>query len=549
MDKHIWIDDFTKKHGRPPRILHIGNIANNAYQNAKMLNQAGCDCDVLCYDYYHCMGCPEWDDADYIGDIGNTNFPAWHKVDLRGFQRPGWFVQAPMQLAVNYLIARRDGQTQKSKRLWRKMERVRRRLTSKPEYAYYKNNLIAPFLYYSSNILRYTKRAFQILFRNPHELRYKVNKTIKRWISRKKGVSPEQEEESKMPPEIAEIYQRAVDDFSKLFPDRESHIEQYLVMHIYSAKIMAPLFERYDIVEAYATCGIFPYLAGYENYVAFEHNTIFEYPQDDDGLSQLSMLAYAKAKAIYLTNVHCVPSAEYITRNVDIPIVYGLHGLDVERVRHLQAVSKESRDTSVFDDLKDAPIFFCPSRHTFDRAKGLFLKGEDMAIRAAAQLRRDGCSFHFVLVDWGGDTQMIKDMITRFPELDSCIVWISPLKKFELHQAYFKVAAVIDQFYWKAFGAIDFEVLCASSAVLISSKANPDFEKMFFSRPLPYLGCDTENDIYCAMRQVILEPEKTRMLAGEGKKWINDCHSAKMIVSKNLEAYAYCDCIKKTGEI
>lgn len=50
-----WLEAFRARHGRAPRILHIGNIANNAYNNAKILNEVGLDCDVICYDYYHIM--------------------------------------------------------------------------------------------------------------------------------------------------------------------------------------------------------------------------------------------------------------------------------------------------------------------------------------------------------------------------------------------------------------------------------------------------------------------------------------------------------------
>ena len=48
----------------PPRVLHIGNIANNAYLNARILNEAGIPSDVLVYDYYHVMACPEWEEYD-----------------------------------------------------------------------------------------------------------------------------------------------------------------------------------------------------------------------------------------------------------------------------------------------------------------------------------------------------------------------------------------------------------------------------------------------------------------------------------------------------
>lgn len=72
------------------RILHVGNIANNAYNNAKFLRRKGVEADVLTYDYFHIMGQPEWEDArfDFVLDEFN---PQWNQVDLQGFQCPSWF--------------------------------------------------------------------------------------------------------------------------------------------------------------------------------------------------------------------------------------------------------------------------------------------------------------------------------------------------------------------------------------------------------------------------------------------------------------------------
>ena len=78
-------------------ILHVGNIANNAYLNSKFLREIGIKSDVLCYDYYHIMGCPEWEDAKIIGDHGNDFNPDWEKVDLNGFKRPNWFFQNSLE--------------------------------------------------------------------------------------------------------------------------------------------------------------------------------------------------------------------------------------------------------------------------------------------------------------------------------------------------------------------------------------------------------------------------------------------------------------------
>src|SRR5439155_5324336 len=102
---------------KPVRILYIGNIANNAYLSAKILNGAGFDCDVLCYDYYHVMGCPEWEDADFTGSV-NENAPKWETVDLQDFQRPRWFAQGPLRVCINYLRARRKGQLFPAGVLW-----------------------------------------------------------------------------------------------------------------------------------------------------------------------------------------------------------------------------------------------------------------------------------------------------------------------------------------------------------------------------------------------------------------------------------------------
>jgi glycosyltransferase involved in cell wall biosynthesis len=77
------------------RILHVGNIANNAYNNAKFLRRKGIEADVLCYDYTHVMAQPEWEDAAFEAQPDEFH-PEWDAMDLGGFQRPAWFLQAEL---------------------------------------------------------------------------------------------------------------------------------------------------------------------------------------------------------------------------------------------------------------------------------------------------------------------------------------------------------------------------------------------------------------------------------------------------------------------
>ena len=78
-----------------PSGLHIGNVANNAYLNAKLLRARGWQCRVFNNDYTHVMGCPEWEDARFDGSSVDEFTPNWPAIDLHGFERPAWFLQAP----------------------------------------------------------------------------------------------------------------------------------------------------------------------------------------------------------------------------------------------------------------------------------------------------------------------------------------------------------------------------------------------------------------------------------------------------------------------
>jgi glycosyltransferase involved in cell wall biosynthesis len=116
-----WLKSFADENGRALRVLHIGNIANNAYINAKIQRRIGIEADVCCYDYFHVMGCPEWEDSEFEGDIRDQFFPDWWAVDLKGFQRPAWFAQGRQRTCQRYLLALRQGDQRLTRLLGRQL--------------------------------------------------------------------------------------------------------------------------------------------------------------------------------------------------------------------------------------------------------------------------------------------------------------------------------------------------------------------------------------------------------------------------------------------
>lgn len=80
------------------KILHFGNIANNAYLNSKFLRSQQYLSDVISLNYKHIMGQPEWEDAEIIshGDDFAPNFLLYNS-----FKKPNWFYDGSIKDIIN----------------------------------------------------------------------------------------------------------------------------------------------------------------------------------------------------------------------------------------------------------------------------------------------------------------------------------------------------------------------------------------------------------------------------------------------------------------
>jgi hypothetical protein len=72
------------------RVLHLGNVANNGYINAKLLRRAGIEADAL-VDEWHILSQPEWEDAPLTGATDPVENLAVAAAE-KGWQRPDWVI-------------------------------------------------------------------------------------------------------------------------------------------------------------------------------------------------------------------------------------------------------------------------------------------------------------------------------------------------------------------------------------------------------------------------------------------------------------------------
>lgn len=477
----IWKKRFKKMFGHNPKVLLIGNVANNAYQFAKLLNRKKIECDVLCNDYYHIMGSPEWEDTDVIGKIQNQEYPDFGAVNLHGYKRPKWFAQGPLLDAIDYLIKRR-----KSKWsgffAWQKLDKIRK-------YVIKSNGELPP-----ESKLKNCKVA---------EVDYREY-----WKK------------------------KLTEDWASCFPDRNP-IEWTPVcdMFLNTGYTIQPLLSQYDIIVAFGGSVWLPYFAGCEKYVAFEHGTLRPFRESNSEVDNLTMLAYAKSSVLINTNTDCYDAAEYITSHSDAIHFCGLHGIGMsELMERLEAHNRmQLRDRLGIG--QNTPIIFFPARHTYETENGRYFKGDEKIHTALRYLVNDGVAFVAVMVDWGSDVARFKEEIERDDYLKEHIRWIEPLFKRDFIDAVYSSDVVLDQFTHAVFGAIAIETMMANRAILVSHSIDKKIMEKFFSSTWPVLEADSADEIKERIESVIRDKSKAREVANKQFQWVCKEHSAERIAS------------------
>lgn len=225
------------------KILHVGNVAMNAYNNAKFLRRRGIEADVLVCDYTHIMGQPEWEDAFFDEQMidGPWN-SCWEKINLHGFQRPEWFIEYSSGL---------------------------------PQETKFPSNLYWLIKNYLWSIL-HLREGFHI------------KKTIDKYS--KSSISLEEKKGHMISSSIKMFgsYLKAIKCFQKNY------------FHICFLK---SLIGKYDIIQAYGLEPINVFLTNTKKpLVSFEHGTMRNIPLENSVKGHLLAIAYHGSKKCIITN-------------------------------------------------------------------------------------------------------------------------------------------------------------------------------------------------------------------------------------------------------
>lgn len=521
---------------RPLRVLHLGNIANNAYNNAKLLRAAGVDCDVLCPFYYHSMACPEWEDADFDEAVDAFR-PAWHAVDLHGFERPAWFSQGPPFLAVRYLIARRRGQRMRAG-LYRRLLAWNGRIRSGPLGTL--GDTVRSLLRSGPGPLRQLSRL------PPRKLVRHGFVTIARagiqlalgfalWLLALRSLFRGRLQRDAAGAADAAIDQAQLDlvhEFRRRFPDRIDALQvSDLQEHAGDATFYAELFAHYDVVQAYSTDPIYPLLAGYRPYVAFEHGTLREIPWEATSRGRCTSLAYALADHVLVTNPDCRGTAELLNPG---QVTVMNHPWDEDHALGVSGV--EVLREELLRDLDAEQLVFFPTRHDWVAGTGYADKANDRFFRALARWMRDtGRRVGVICCEWGQNVEESRTLVAELG-LTAHVRWSLPMGTVRFERFVLASDLVADQFEVPGMGGIAFKALSAGRPVLM--RIEEDVMRAKYGEPPPVFNCHGEDDIYAALGYLLEPSEARQRRCDETRNWIKKHHAGREVVEKQLVVYA-----------
>ena len=548
-----WLANFTAKFGRRPRILHIGNVANNAYQNAKLLNSLGADCDVICHNYYHIMGCPEWEDADFSATALDDARPDWATVDLNGFRRPKWFAQGPTMFCLDYLLSRRT-KNRKETKYWLFLSTFNKTANVSAL------GVFGRMERQSRRVLNFVNRRISMLFEPRDVLLERIRIRLARKgvdISRGRGrwshavlvavvlASATVLRLVAAPYRFARMFyagrQSALDrwiahlesEFRRLFPERSDAFARrdlQLESIDYKLNKWSTLLGQYDLVHAYATDGIFPLLVG-KPYTAFEHGTLRDIPFNKTPQGRCCALSYRLAQHVLITNADNRIAAQSlgIRRYSFVPHMVNESFLPDAR-------SRQELQRKLHEDLASPFVVFCPSRQHWRAEKRLEGdKGNDILLGGFAKFVKERePKAKALLVKWGTTIEQSMKLIERLG-IGANVVWLSP----QPHPAMMRLICgsdlIADQFVIGAFGNIMPKALfCGRPALMYLDEGMHAW--CFESMP-PIVNARSAEEVYAGFRKVYEDGAFVGDLIARGREWYAKYHSNTRVAEILMDVY------------
>ena len=525
-----------------PRIAHVGNIANNAYSNAKFQRRLGLAADSYNYPFEFVFGHPEWEDADFDAGLGLFQPPASGAVPFtNGYVRPPW---------AKYISGRRcpysyttyeeasshtglSGQLLDTGRVW----------TAVPGNGGVpgrKGSLVVLL----RRLIRAAGQRYATLNRQgqpnaPERLQLYVLRWARLamnyvWAWRVQTGLLLNDRLQEMRADMREI-------------SRDSHLARigrrlrprdYTDLACLACwRSFRPLAQDYDLTVLYGPevtkAGLLP---PDRPYIAFEHGTMRTLPFENTLQGRLLALGYQQADACIITNPDVLGSAKRLgLRHYRfIP-----HPVDETKYCPGETPLANERRRELRRELRVPLIFFCPSRHEW--SNGSDSKRSDRVIRAFGRYVREAepaglPAAALVLTKWGTDVRASQQLCHDLG-IEGRVVWRHPMHKMRLLEYYRAADIVLDQFHEAvgSFGTVTVEAMACARPVIMYF--NPQVHEWCLEENPPIQSALTTPEIYGRLVALAGSAARRAAVGAQSRAWVERWHGWRRVAEMHLELY------------
>lgn len=167
-------------------------------------------------------------------------------------------------------------------------------------------------------------------------------------------------------------------------------------------------------------------------------------------------------------------------------------------------------------------------------------KGTEKFINACDKLFHDGYDFSLKIIDHNDNSNIthedkifVNNFIAKHKKNITIVPYIK--QKADLINEYIGSDIIIDQFDLGIFGVIGLEAMCCKKPLLTYFSSN--YEKYYDNSAPPIINCQTEDQIYTALKDIIAknENESLIILGQQAYSWVSKYHDVGAVSKKIIE--------------
>ncbi|PZO75753.1 MAG: hypothetical protein DI629_16625 [Mesorhizobium amorphae] len=538
-------------------MLHVFNIAQNAYLNAFLMNARGYDCDVLSFDWYHFASSPEWNEL-FDADLGPDAFPDAQFPDFYALGKampviPDFAAVGPLFQALLSLVLKREGDP--------------RAQTARDVLSYLRFKCTV-FRTPTPFACEWREEAFQRRLAEcdlPDAIRLPILRgrlcdrvflAIRHRLMRFASPAELRAISAPLPRAYLDGFMAYDDKLKRLIePLRARGLLEALGLEYEpdegpgpaiegadAYRTYAPLWRRlracYDACVFYANSPIFALANDLQPYCALEIGTIRALPFADTPFARLLTESYGQAAKVFITNADYV-TAEPRLEFVGSQRVFALHPFDEQRAMRF------ARDHADLRARGTAVRFLAPARQDWTARDPQMSKGNDLCFRALRlAIDRGAGDLSMTCVAWGTDLEASRALVAELG-LQAHVEWVPPLTKRQLWEAMLGHHAVIDQFLIPAISGVAFEALALGCRLITWDDGVSN--RTFFGTQPPILSAQSVDEIARRLMEVARDPEDREGWGEQGVAWIEAVHSTERNVALQAQAFADIEAAASNG--